>query len=167
MELQYRKGTLSDLDRIESLVRNAVMQMRHQGIEQWDEVYPVREDFAQDIIKEQLFVGTLGGHIAVTYTVNHEYDDAYENGQWREPDKPFCVLHRLCVDPLYQNQGVAGRTMAHIEGEACRQGELAVRLDAFSENPYSLKLYRRCGYSRVGTAEWRKGVFYLMEKYLI
>ncbi|MDE7435894.1 MAG: GNAT family N-acetyltransferase, partial [Lachnospiraceae bacterium] len=88
------------------------------------------------------------------------------SGQWREPDKPFCILHRLCVDPQYQNQGVAGRTMAHIERMAFRQGERAIRLDAFSENLYSLKLYRRCGYTKVGTAEWRKGTFYLMEKYL-
>lgn len=166
MELQYRQGTLSDLDRIESLVRNAVMQMRRQGIEQWDEIYPVREDFAQDIGKKQLFVGAMDADIAVVYTINHEYDEAYESGQWREPDKPFCILHRLCVDPQYQNQGVAGRTMAYIERTAFRQGERAVRLDAFSENPYSLKLYARCGYTRVGTAEWRKGTFYLMEKYL-
>lgn len=40
------------------------------------------------------------------------------------------------------------------------------RLDAFTENPFALKLYDNLGYSRVGYADWRKGRFYLMEKYL-
>ncbi|MBD5427537.1 MAG: hypothetical protein HDR38_08340 [Treponema sp.] len=40
-----------------------------------------------------------------------------------------------------------------------------IRLDAFSENPYALRLYEHMGYVKVGTADWRKGMFYLMEKH--
>lgn len=42
----------------------------------------------------------------------------------------------------------------------------AIRLDVFSQNPFALKLYEKCGYAKTGTVNWRKGIFYLMEKYL-
>jgi ribosomal protein S18 acetylase RimI-like enzyme len=53
-----------------------------------------------------------------------------------------------------------------IEKDANYKGAKAIRLDVFTENPYALKLYHDCGYSRVGTVEWRKGKSFLMEKYL-
>jgi predicted GNAT family acetyltransferase len=37
-------------------------------------------------------------------------------------------------------------------------------LDAFSLNPFALRLYEKIGYVRVGEANWRKGLFYLYEK---
>lgn len=75
-------------------------------------------------------------------------------------------MHRLCVNPVFQNQGIARRTMEHIEQEAAAKGIQAIRLDVFSQNPHALKLYRNRGFEEVGTTQWRKGLFYLMEKYL-
>ena len=46
-------------------------------------------------------------------------------------------------------------------------GKRAIRLDAFSKNPFALKMYIALGYTVVGEARWRKGLFYLMEKVLI
>ena len=74
------------------------------------------------------------------------------------------VIHRLCVSPHMQGQGVGTRMMQMIERMLCKQGIQSIRLDAFSKNPYSLKLYQKLGYSTVGEALWRKGLFYLMEK---
>lgn len=56
--------------------------------------------------------------------------------------------------------------MLHAEEDALSMGFQAIRLDAFSENPFALKLYGNRGYSRAGYADRRKGRFYLMQKYL-
>lgn len=56
--------------------------------------------------------------------------------------------------------------MHFIETSVKEKGIEAVRLDVFSQNPYALRLYQKCGYQEVGTVQWRKGIFYLMEKYL-
>ena len=162
----YRKGVLEDLNGIELLIQSAIAHMRSQGIEQWDERYPVYEDFEQDIKSSQLFVGISDNEIAVVFTLNKEYDEAYRNGGWKHPEKLFCIVHRLCVNPKFQNRGIARQTMKYIEKEAVSNGEQAVRLDVYSKNPYALKLYQSCGYEKVGMVEWRKGIFYLMEKYL-
>ena len=62
--------------------------------------------------------------------------------------------------------GIAKTTLSHIEQELWKSNIEAVRLDAFSENPFALSLYQKAGYEKVGVADWRKGRFYLMEKRL-
>lgn len=167
MDIRYRQAKSADLDGIVLLAGQAVLQMASQGIDQWDELYPAREDFEQDINSSQLTVGMLDGELAVIYTVNREFEPEYESAGWKNPGKPFCILHRLCVKSTYQNRGIARQTMEHMEQEAAAKGIRAIRLDVFSRNPHALKLYQSCGYERVGTARWRKGLFYLMEKYLL
>lgn len=166
MQIEYRIACLEDLEDIYALVKNAIDTMIKQNILQWDEIYPNEEVLREDILKKQLHVGILEEQIAVIYVLNQECDDAYKNGNWRFADEPFYVLHRLCVNPVFQNRGVGRVTMLHIEEVLLSMGIKAIRLDAFTENPFSLKLYDSLGYSRVGYAEWRKGRFYLMEKYL-
>lgn len=111
-------------------------------------------------------MGIISGRIASIYVLNQESDDDYINGRWEYADLPYCVIHRLCVNPDFQNMGVAGRTMKHIEAEVLKMGIKAIRLDAFTENPFALKLYHSLGYRITGYADWRKGRFCLMEKYL-
>lgn len=166
MYINYRLGTIEDLNEINSLVYHAIKEMESKGIKQWDEMYPTQEDFINDIEAEQLYVGLNHTKLVVIYVLNQECDEEYKNGQWKDDKKVFYVIHRLCVNPLFQNKGIARITMEHIEKEAHGKGVKAIRLDVFSKNPYALKLYDACGYCRVGTVEWRKGEFFLMEKYL-
>lgn len=165
MGIEYRVANLNDLEEICKLVGNAVDTMIKQNIFQWDDVYPTRKDFQMDIDKSQLYVGVIDNRIAVVYVINQEYDEQYENGDWLHKEEPFYVIHRLCVNPAFQNMGVAKSTLLHIEEELKMREIHAIRLDVFSENPYALKLYNHLGYTKVGHADWRKGRFYLMEKY--
>ena len=95
-----------------------------------------------------------------------EYDVQYKNGSWEYPNSNFRIIHRLCVNPLYQNQGIAKETLNYIESELKENSVESIRLDVFFDNPYALSLYRKNGYKEVGVANWRKGNFYLMEKHL-
>lgn len=165
MEIQCRSAVKEDLKEICDLFDAAVDTMTRNQIFQWDEIYPAEQDLRKDIERGQLFVGVTGGQIVVVYVVNQECDAQYINGAWQYADEPYYVVHRLCVNPAFQNQGVARRTMLHIEEQLTGWGIHAIRLDAFSKNPYALRLYENMGYARVGTTDWRKGKFYLMEKY--
>lgn len=165
MEIQYRTAATEDLKEICSLFNSAVDNMIRNGIFQWDEIYPTENDFRDDIAKSQLYVGVIEGRIAVVYVINQDCDEQYTNGNWKHVGEPYYVVHRMCVHPAFQNQGIARRTLLHIEEQLAGWGIHGIRLDAFSENPYALKLYEHMGYARVGYADWRKGRFYLMEKY--
>lgn len=164
--MKYRLAKEEDLERICEFVRNAIVTMEKHNIFQWDDLYPIREDFLEDIKKGELFVGLLEDDIAVIYTLNGESDEEYQNGKWKNPDCEYRVIHRLCVNPKYQNQGLAKATLLHIEEELRKRNVGAIRLDVFSQNPFALALYTNNGYEQTGFVDWRKGRFYLMEKYL-
>ncbi len=164
--MKYRSASEKDLKEICSFVNSAIVQMENNDIFQWDNSYPAPNDFLADIQKGQLYVGISDEEIAVVYALNKEYDVQYRNGKWRYPDREFRILHRLCVSPKYQRKGAAKDALRHIEAELRKSGIEAIRLDVFSSNPHALALYLNSGYEKVGTAEWRKGKFFLMEKYL-
>jgi ribosomal protein S18 acetylase RimI-like enzyme len=167
MCVAYRTAGEDDLNELCALVQAAIKAMEAHAIPQWDERYPDREILREDIGKKQLYVGTQGGKIAVFYVLNGEFDAAYRNGNWQCTGRPFSVVHRLCVDPALQNQGIGRKTMRHLQEQALGMGSGSIRLDVFSRNPFALRLYQSLGYSRVGSADWRKGRFYLMEKNLV
>lgn len=164
----FRAAVKGDLPEIAALIRAAVDAMEAQGIFQWDSVYPSEEVFLDDVEKGQLYAveDTSTADAAAVYVVNCECDEQYRNADWKGPDDSFRVIHRLCVHPKYQHRGLGKKILDHIEADLRRQGVRAIRLDAFSRNPYALSMYRSQGYTMTGTADWRKGRFYLMEKLL-
>ena len=166
MEISYRAANNDDLDEIFQLVENAIKQMEHDKIYQWDSIYPTKEDFHNDIQKNELYVGIINEKIVVVYALSKECDEQYKNGEWQYIGDKYNVIHRLCVSPDFQKKGIAQTTLLYIEGELMVLGMKAIRLDVFYENPYALKLYSNNGYSKVGNAHWRKGKFFLMEKLL-
>ena len=78
----------------------------------------------------------------------------------------FILIHRICVNPKFQNKGIATQTLKYIETYCKTNGYGTIRIDCFTDNPYSLKLYDKAGYLVVGYANWRKGKFELREKRL-
>ena len=164
--MTYRLAAEFDLDEICSLIKSAIAKMDSCGIPQWDEIYPDKAILEEDITKNQMYIGKIDNEIAVCFTLSEECDEEYKNGKWQYPDAKFNVIHRLCVNPEFQNKGIATKTMKYIENLSKSQGYDVIRLDCFTLNPYSQKLYNKAGYSIVGYADWRKGRFELREKKL-
>lgn len=164
MDLYFRLAEPSDLDKIFHIFESAIKNMISQNILQWDEIYPQKSHLHEDILKKELYIGILDGEIASVYVLNDECDEQYKNGNWEYPDASYKVVHRLCVDPKFQNRGVGSETVRHIEDVVREMGIQSIRLDAFTENPFSLRMYEKAEYKIVGHADWRKGRFYLMEK---
>ncbi len=158
------KAAPGDREEIAAMVRQAVISLNQTGIPQWDEVYPSAADIDADIEKRQLYVVRAGGAIAGIITLNQECDPDYQNGQWEYRGADFMVVHRLIVSPAVQGQGIGTKIMRMAEEMLAENGMKSVRLDAFTQNPYSLRLYEKLGYRVAGEARWRKGRFYLMEK---
>ena len=162
--MKYFKADISQLDEIFSVYSNAIIAMEKDNIPQWDEIYPDKTILEEDISKNQMYIGKIDNEIAVCFVLSEECDEEYKNGKWHYPDAKFNVIHRLCVNPKFQNRGIATETMKYIEELSKSQGYDVIRLDCFTLNPYSQKLYNKTGYSVTGYADWRKGRFELREK---
>lgn len=166
MNIEFRKGNIEDLDEIWTFVQHSITKMISQGIFQWDEIYPCRSDFENDITKGELSLGIINGKICCIYVLNTSFDEAYNQAKWIYTGSHFRILHRIVVNPEFQNQGVGRQTMLHLMEECRNSGAESLRLDVFSENPYSQALYKSLGFVQTGEAHWRKGLFYLLEKIL-
>ena len=164
--MNYSKADINDLEEIYSLYQNAIITMEKDNIHQWDEIYPDKDILKEDITKNQMYIGKTDNKIAVCFVLSEECDEEYKNGCWKYPNSRFNVIHRLCVNPLFQNQGIAAKTLEYIENLSKSEGYDSIRLDCFTQNPYSKKLYDKAGYSITGYADWRKGRFELREKKL-
>jgi len=164
IELEFMLAQKEDLDNVLAMFTGAINEMNRNGIDQWDSMYPDRNLLEEDIIKKQLFIGLYEGTIVSAYVLNRECDEQYVNGTWKYPDSTYYVIHRLCVNPIFQNKRIGTLTMLHLENEIRKMGIDTIRLDAFTLNPYAVKMYEKLGYLKVGFAHWRKGKFYLMEK---
>ena len=162
--MKYSKAVINQLDMIFDMYSAAIKNMEKQGIHQWDEIYPDKETLRQDILLNQMYIGEIDNKIAVCFVLNEECDQEYNNASWICPNARFCIIHRLCVNPIFQKQRIASQTMEYIESLCKNKGYDSIRLDCFTENPYSRKLYDKTGYSVTGYAEWRKGRFELREK---
>ena len=164
--MEYRLGQLEDLDAICALVQRAVAEMERQGIHQWDEIYPARSDFENDIRKKSLYLAFKEDTLVAFYVISRECDEQYQRGHWKYDDSTACILHRFCVCPMHQNQGIGKAVLLHIEKQTHEMGYESLRLDTFTENPFAQRLYLHNGYVPCGQAFWRKGTFDLMEKKL-
>lgn len=164
--ITYRKATSGDINEIQSFVDKAKLVMDKQGIFQWDEIYPTVEDFSGDEANQELYVGEVDGKLAVCFTLNKQQDEEYFSADWENKGDDFIVIHRLCVNPEFQGQGIGKKTCNYIEEIAQKQGAVSIKLDAFTQNPISLAMYGKLGYKAKGYADWRKGRFVLMEKLL-
>jgi ribosomal protein S18 acetylase RimI-like enzyme len=164
--MEFRGAEPRDLPELMALFRAATQQMDARGILQWDEIYPDEATIRADIVRGQMRVGTRSGKIAVAFMLELCSEGDYEPADWRYREPDFAVLHRLCVHPDFQGQGVAKEAMDFLEGAMLSSGIRTIRLDAFSQNPAALHLYESRGYEKAGEIRYRKGLFYLYEKRL-
>lgn len=113
MEISYRVANIDDLDDIFQLVENAIKQMELENIHQWDNIYPTKEDFSNDIKKNELYIGVHNKEIVVVYVLNKECDEQYQNGKWQYIGDNFNVIHRLCVSTDFQKRHCTYNVATH------------------------------------------------------
>ena len=162
--MEYRLAREEDIEEIMMLINKAIVEMENNGIRQWDEWYPTREDFLEDIKTKHLYLVHEHETLVALYAISSECDEAYHSVEWQGKDKRAYILHRFCVSPDFQNRGIGKTVLSHIEEQVQAMGYETIRLDAFTQNPYALNLYHHNGYITRGYAHWRKGCFELMEK---
>lgn len=158
---------IQDIQAVFSLYQKAIAMMIEQQIYQWDEIYPDIEVLTEDIRKGEMYLLKEDEDILSCVVINEEQDEEYQLGDWQYRDGRIAVIHRLCVHPKVQGQGIGRRVVELAEAIIREKGYTHIRLDAFSMNPYALKLYEKLGYRYAGEVYFRKGKFYLMEKTLI
>lgn len=157
---------LQDLNEVMSLIKEAIAEMDNHHIFQWDEVYPDYKTLSSDIQSETMFGIFKNAELAGIVVLDKNQSQEYSDVKWELDNDHPLIMHRLCVRPKYQGQGIAKQLIKFSEQFAIENGLKSLRLDAFSANPSAINLYERNGYLKRGIVKFRKGNFYCYEKVL-
>jgi len=120
--------------------------LRSIGVNQWDFSYPNKEIIEKDIDTKSSLILRIESQIAAVVSINQEQDEQYKNVNWEAEEDEIWVIHRLAVNPIFQNRGIATKLCSYIEELVKLNGGKAIRLDAYSDNPFSNKMYLKLGY---------------------
>jgi ribosomal protein S18 acetylase RimI-like enzyme len=162
--IMIRQGKIADAKLIMRIIRDAVADMDSKGIFQWDSLYPNQAVVNHDLESGAMSVYEDEGIIKGMIVLNEQQDQEYQDLPWKFSFGKQLVVHRLCVDPCYQSEGIAGALMEFAEQTAKELEYQSIRLDTFVKNERACRFYRKLGYQVVGTVEFRKGTFYCLEK---
>ena len=165
--MEINHGLPQEIDSIILIIRNAILKMDREGIHQWDEIYPSRELISSDIAEGCLFAARIEEKIAGIFVLNEHQSPQYQSITWVDNVGKVLVVHRLCVSPAFQGQGIAKEMMRFAEKYAVKNKYSSIRLDALSKNPISNGLYHALGYQRRGNVSFIRGrINYCYEKVL-
>ena len=144
------KGTLKNIDSILQITEACAANMISKNIYQWNEFYPNKKAFLNDIERNELYVIKLENSIIGCITISAFMDDEYLPISWLTPNTNNIYIHRLAIHPNQQGKGYAQQLMLFAENFAKKNEYASVRLDTFSQNQRNQKFYELRGYKRLG-----------------
>ncbi|MDR1559479.1 MAG: GNAT family N-acetyltransferase [Clostridiales bacterium] len=142
-----------DLDAVWRVYEDAVPHQNRQGIDHWDANYPTKAIIADDIAERRCFIVRENGVTAAVLRLDSEQDPAYLDIEWRYGE-PYVCVHRLCVHPGFQGNGLAKRIMLDVIALYKSEGYAAIRLDTYMPNRIAMRLYEGLGFERRGTVHF-------------
>lgn len=126
------------------------------NIPQWDESYPNKDVFLEDIKNNTMYVYIMDNKIAGYIVLNNEEDIIEANKvNYRKYDT-YKVIHRFAVDPNFQNKGIATKLVEHTFNVAKEENLEAIRIDTNSYNEKMCSLILKLGFEHRGYMQLRK-----------
>lgn len=139
----------SDLDRVLQITRLCAKEMESRQVFQWNEHYPDRQSFVNDINNSELYVYSIQDVVIGCVSICAFMDEVYSKVYWKTNGKNSVYVHRLAVDPKHQKQGIGSKLMDFAENESKLNGIESIRLDTFSQNTVNQNFYEKRGYVKL------------------
>ena len=97
--MEFRIATISDINRIMDIIRQAQEYLRNKGVDQWQDNYPNLNIIRDDIEKRKGYVlekdGQVVAIVAISFSDEKTYEKIYE-GKWITENE-YAVIHRIAV----------------------------------------------------------------------
>ena len=154
--MNYRLAVLSDIDAIMAIIEDGRALLATQNSGQWQDGYPNRDTFVEDIKNQNLYVvlenNNLDNIVGVCALTYHEddYDHLYE-GAWLT-DLPYMVMHRIAVKKEYRNQGYGKDLFKVFIEVAQKKGYRSLRVDTHENNMRMRNILKEFGFVYCGKA---------------
>lgn len=84
-------------------------------------------------------------HVVIAY----ENNTAAGCGAFKPFDTDSVEIKRMYVLPAHRNKGIAAAVLQQLEQWAAEEGYVAAVLETEKKQPEAIRLYEKCGYSRI------------------
>ncbi len=150
--MKIRKTEEKDIVFIMNIVNQAQEYFRSQGINQWQNGYPTKEVFLQDIKDKRSYVIEKDGMVIGTFffAIDEEptYKKIYE-GNWNNNDI-YGMIHRVAVDNSMKGNGIGGKIVAFAKEECEKQSIYSLRIDTHRDNKSMQRMLTKNGFKPRG-----------------
>jgi ribosomal protein S18 acetylase RimI-like enzyme len=174
--ISLRKATVSDIDSVLSIALKLVEVLNSIGNYQWNEYYPLKDHFQEDVKNGELFIAyeedkqlpegsknndscEILGFVAITTEQSPEYTDL----DWMNNFSVAIVPHRIGVSPSAQGKGVAQLLMSHAEVIARERKIPCIRVDTHVLNQPMQHIFTKLDYSYIGNIFMSDGHYERLE----
>ena len=155
--MEFRLAVPEDMPAIMKIVEDAQRFMHKNGVDQWVNGYPSRQEFLPDMEKRACYVAVEDGKTAGVATLLFEPEKEYPNireGRWLTADDAlYGVIHRSAVSEDFRGRGVFKKLMGFLEGLAKEKGAVSVRVDTHRDNAVMRSALLKLGYVYCGRVE--------------
>ncbi len=152
-EIYLRRAQTQDLAAIMKIIDDAKNLLKKNGSPQWQNGYPNRETFAQDIATQTNWVLINGNKVAATATLQLTPEPTYRNitqGQWQQPDEPYATIHRVTISSNYRGQGLSKLLFSNLLTVGQMQGIKNFRVDTHRNNKAMQHVVENFNFKRRG-----------------
>ena len=157
MNIMIEKATEYDIDQISQLyddLNDALANgINYPG---WrKDLYPTRDNAINGVTEGNLYVAKIAGAIVGSIILNHNPEPAYHKIKWKiDVDySSIFIIHTFLVHPDYQKAGIGMALMNFAHEHAINEQAQSIRLDVFENNMPAIKLYEKCGFEYIDTAD--------------
>lgn len=158
--MEFRKANKRDLEEVWDLLLRVRKNMEDRSLFMWNDRYPSKELFKEDIDNDALYVyvdnGAIMASIAVSFDIIDEFFD-YSKSKEKEAlllktceakaDEKPVILHRLMVDPSSQGKGIGTKILSAVK--EAYPNHLMI-FASYPKNDMANNLYKRLGYHNDG-----------------
>ena len=153
-----RRATKADLPAILTIINEAKVYLKEQGINQWQAGYPTNQDIEKDIEQQISYVLMVDGQIAGTAALwpdnDVNYDDIQE-GSWRgNPDDKYMSIHRIAISSKFRGQRLSEKMMQGLFTISSLLGYDEVRVDTHPLNKGMQKVITNNGFEYRGIIDF-------------
>jgi len=145
-----------EIPRILAITKACAKDMIRQNILQWNEDYPSKNAFENDIKRNELYVLISDNTIIGCMVLTPNMDTEYIPINWLTGNDNNLYIHRLAIHPKNQGKGFAQILMDFAEQYAIHNNYISIRLDTFSKNVRNQKFYEIRGFKRLGEIHFPK-----------
>jgi len=145
-----RIATKTDIEPIMIVTKVCAKAMIANGIYQWNEHYPNKTAFENDIKRNELYVLEIEGEVKGSIVISTLMDKEYIPVKWLTKNENNIYIHRLAIHPELQGKGYAQQLINFAEQFAIENNYSSIRLDTFSLNKRNQKIYELRSYKRLG-----------------